>query len=145
MLTAQLIRQRTGDQGTEGQLKIPALGLALFTMELPWRGNASNLSCIPDGTYPCRIRQSQRFGRTYHVMEVAGRSYILMHAGNWAGDSTKGLRTNSHGCILLGLARGVAQGQRAVLSSRPAVRRLVDALGGQEFQLIVSGGFANVA
>lgn len=148
MATVYLRRQRRSDHGTEGVLIAPCFGFTsgapLYVIELPWRGNASNISCIPDGTYLCRIRESKRFGRTYHVLDVAGRSFILMHAGNWAGDRSKGLLSNSHGCILLGLKRGVARGQRAVLNSRTAVRRFVEAAGGEEFQLVI-GGFADAA
>ncbi|MGE4298920.1 MAG: DUF5675 family protein [Desulfovibrionaceae bacterium] len=134
----RLERTVTSDHGTEGRLIAP--GFSCFTLELPWRDNRPSVSCIPPGEYPCRIRRSRRFGQVYWVMEVAGRSWVLIHSGNLAGDVTKGLKSHVEGCILLGKAMGVLEGQRAVLSSRLAVRRFMACMAGRPFKLIVQGG-----
>jgi len=55
-----LTRLRQSDQGTEGILTVPELGFACFTLELPWRGNRPNVSCIPPGTYPMAWRVTSR-------------------------------------------------------------------------------------
>ena len=47
-----------------------------------------------------------------------------MHTGNWAGDVDKDFRTNSWGCILPGMSRGMLAGQMAVKRSRVAMGKL---------------------
>lgn len=137
-ISAQLLRQPSADEGTEGRLLVPGVGFACFTLELPWRDNAPCVSCIPCGEYPCVVAQSPRFGRVYHVRDVPGRTAILIHRGNLAGDVSQGLKSNVEGCILLGEKRGTLHGQRAVLVSRATVRRLMAATGGAPLHLTIS-------
>ncbi|WFS64018.1 DUF5675 family protein [Pseudodesulfovibrio thermohalotolerans] len=137
MENAYLIRMRTGNEGTFGSLFFG--GKRLYTAELPWRDNRSNLSCIPCGTYIVVPHLSRRFGRVYHVLDVPGRSAILLHSGNYAGNSEMGLKTHSHGCILPGLHLGSLGGQAAVLSSRPAITALVAHFGDNHFNLTIEG------
>lgn len=134
-----LYRERSSDQGTEGILFIPAVNFSCFTLELPWRANRSCISCIPAGEYSACLRQSPRFGSVYHVRNVPHRSFILLHSGNVAGDTSLGYRSNVQGCILLGTKRGTLYGQRAVLASRGTVRKMRDSLDGQPAQLRVFG------
>ena len=121
-IPAALIRTQRSDQGTEGILVIGE-SFTAFTMELPWRDNRPNLSCIPPGRYRARVYESSHFGRVYHGLDVPGRTGILIHPGNFAGDREAGLRTDSYGCVLPGMRRGFLADQRAVLLSRPTVRR----------------------
>lgn len=137
--TLHLLRQATSAHGTEGILRLPHLGVEFFTLELPWKDNTPRLSCIPTGSYSAAIRQSPKFGLTYHVKNVPGRSYILIHSGNFAGDREQGLKTNVLGCILLGKKRGIISGQRAVLSSRSAVREFMKYMGKEDFILNIQG------
>jgi len=69
---------------------------------------------------------SKKFGRVVRLSDVPGRSDILIHSGNLAGDVIKGFNTHSAGCILLGEGRGYLGEQKAVLSSRTAVRKAMD-------------------
>lgn len=138
-LTAILRRSVSTDQGTEGELTIPDLGWRCFTLELPWRDNAPGISCIPCGEYDCGIVDSPKFHRVYHVRAVPGRSHVLIHPGNFAGDTSKGLRSDVAGCILLGSKLGVLCDQRAVLVSRATVRRFMGRLSDIPFQLIIAG------
>jgi len=110
-------------------------------LELPWRGNRRNISCIPPGSYEVQIRISPRYGRIYWVMKVEGRKYILIHAGNWAGDVKKGLKTHTNGCILTGKYRGCLKGQRSVLASGITVRKFMRLLGGSAFKLNIIEAF----
>lgn len=130
---ALLIRGPSSPQGTFGLLSAP--GMVVRTAELPWRDNAPQVSCIPVGTYECRWVKSPRFGYVYQVTGVPGRGNILIHAGNFVGDSSQGLRTNSHGCILPCKRRGVIEGQQAGLLSGPAVSELVKRFNKQPFTL----------
>jgi len=63
------------------------------TLELPDRANAQNISSIPLGTYTARRIKSPKFGDTFQVMDVPGRSEILFHGGNY--------QVHTHGCILV--------------------------------------------
>ena len=65
-----------------------------LTLELPWRNNEVGKSCIPAGTYTCKRVLSPKFGNTFEVTNVQGRSHILFHRGNVDDDT--------HGCILVG-------------------------------------------
>jgi len=111
-------------------------GFSCHTLELPWRDNVRKLSCIPAGTYECVMVRSPRFGAVYHVRDVPGRSEILLHAGNLAGMLPR-FRADVQGCILLGERVGRINNQRAVLVSRPAVRRFNTAMRMKPFELEV--------
>lgn len=122
------------DQGTFGVLSGPK-GFSCKVCELPDRGNKTNISRILDGVYKVVPYNSNRFGKVYLIENVSGRSYILTHSGNLAGDISKGFRTHSHGCILLGKYFGVLNGQRAVMCSRPVVRSFDNLMERQPFTI----------
>jgi hypothetical protein len=65
-----------------------------MTLELPWRDNMQGISCIPSGDYVCERLTSPKLGVSYDVKKVEGRSYILVHRGNF--------RHQIAGCILVG-------------------------------------------
>lgn len=65
-----------------------------ITAERAWLNNARGKSCIPVGEYTCKRVNSPKFGDTFEVTSVPGRSEILFHKGNIDDDS--------HGCILVG-------------------------------------------
>ena len=112
------------------------------TIECSWRNNRSNVSCIPSGTYVCTYSYSPTFKRSlYLVQNVVGRSGIRIHAGNVAGMRDRGLKSDFHGCIGLGMRRGVVFGQPAILSSAIAVRKLLDITQKEDFKLIIEGEF----
>jgi len=135
---AILTRVTRSDQGTEGQLMTK--GFSCFTLELPWRDNEKGISCIPPGEYQAIATKSNRYGLIYWLPKVEDRSGILIHWGNYAGDSTKGLKTHSMGCILLGKQFGFLGGQRAVLNSRVAVSQFMSAMDYNPFILKVQEG-----
>ena len=119
MRVAVLRRLQSSNQGTFGVLDTP-LGFRAVTAELPWRDNASNLSCIPAGEYAAQWTYSPRFRRMMYVLlETTPREGIRIHPANLAGDVLKGLKTNVLGCIGLGQRFGFLSGQRAILSSAP--------------------------
>ncbi|WP_319778428.1 DUF5675 family protein [Maridesulfovibrio sp.] len=131
----RLTRYESGDHGSFGFLRGP--GIRLHVIELPWRDNRSNLSCIPVGEYRCERVRSPRFGVVYHIKDVPGRSHVLIHSGNYAGDSTKGWKTHSHGCILPARKRGRLGKQLAGLCSKSALSSFMSALNRQPFKLII--------
>jgi len=115
-------------------------GFDCKTFELPWRDNKKSISCIPSGEYKCMLRKSNRFGLTYWVTNVLNRSFILIHSGNYAGDFSKGWKTNVEGCILLGKEFGWLSKQRAILNSRITVRAFMNHMKNEDFMLTVIGG-----
>jgi len=135
VIDVYLHRVETSDEGTFGLLM--AEGKAWRTAELPWRDNRHDVSCIPAGTYAVRYSHSKHFGPCYRLADVPGRSGILFHSGNFAGDEKEGLKTDSKGCILPGQRFGKLSGQKAVLSSRSALKGFEAALGRQDFILRV--------
>ena len=138
MKTVYLLRTKTSDQGTEGVLITD--GFMCKTLELPWRENKRSISCIPQGEYNVRIRQSPKYGSVYWVTKVPDRTWILIHAGNYAGDTNKGFRTHVNGCILLGKKFGWLSKQKAVLTSRITVKKFRRVMQDQPFVLNVIGG-----
>ena len=138
-LEVKLFRMKRSDQGTFGMLIAP--GFQCYTGELPWRENERNISCIPPGEYEVRIRISPKYGQVYHIKDVPNRSFILIHSGNWCGDTSKGYRTHVNGCILLGQKRGLLLGQLAVLNSRITLRRFMDSVALEPFKLNIFENF----
>lgn len=138
---ARLTRSESTDEGTFGTLVFGANSCR--TLELPWRDNRPQVSCIPTGTYRCGIVRSPRMGRVYGVAAVPGRSNVLIHSANLAGDISMGFDTQLQGCIApcerLGSLRNKAgRMQRAGLVSRPAVTRLMEWAAGQPFDLEIT-------
>lgn len=131
-----LQRTESGDEGTFGFMSVN--GLNYQTLELPDRDNQPGISCIPAGEYQCNWEPSPRLGRhTYRLVGVPGRSGVLFHPANFAGDITKGYKCELNGCIALGLAQGFLSGQRALLQSRDAIRQFEEQLGGESFVLTI--------
>ena len=129
MKKIQLIRLQTDNQGTHGILLLN--NFSCVTLELPWRGNISNLSCIPKGKYEIVPVCSNKFKSTYWVKSVPNRSHVLFHSGNWAGNSELDYRTHSLGCILLGRKRGIYLNQRAIFISRITVKNFLREMNGE--------------
>lgn len=91
----RLVRVAHNDRATFGVLVDPAQGRAFaVTLERPWANNQPQVSCIPAGHYLCSRVDSPKFGDTFEVTGVPGRSHILFHKGNLSDDT--------HGCILVG-------------------------------------------
>lgn len=103
-----------------------------YTLELPWRDNERNNSCIPVGEYECEFMPSSSSGKyksVYHVKGVEGRDGILIHNGN--------LPEHTKGCVLLGSKIGPLGGRAAVLGSRTAMKRFVREMEEKNFKLKV--------
>jgi len=64
------------------------------SLELPWRQNKNDISCIPANAYVCERFTHKDLGLAYRVIGVPGRSGVLIHIGN--------LVKEIRGCILLG-------------------------------------------
>ena len=110
MKSLRLIRVAENTDGTFGVLLDNETPFAL-TLERRWLMNRVGESCIPVGIYTCERVTSPKFGNTFEVKNVPGRSAILFHKGN--------LMADTHGCIIVGEQFGVLNGVPAVLASGP--------------------------
>lgn len=133
-----LVRGPSTDQGTFGVLRFGKDQTS--TLELPWRENRPQISCVPTGIYECRLVRSPRFGNVYKLLSVPGRSNVLIHPANLAGDAALGWTTELQGCIApcmrIGSMRNKAGAMQAAgLVSRPAVRFLMDWVNNEPFEL----------
>lgn len=138
MTTVTITRSKSTDAGTFGRLRaeIGNSQLELVTLELPWRNNQRGVSCIPAGKYQTFYAASSK-GNCYRLAGVLGRDGILIHAGNWAGDKAKGLRSDVEGCILLGLRRGPVSGQDGISNSKQAVEVFKEFMNKEPFELVI--------
>lgn len=90
-------RQVQTNVQTTGKLSISngqSVVFECFTLELPWRNNQQNVSCIPPGIYTIQPRFTQKHGQHWLVKDVPGRDHILIHRGNF--------HSHTRGCILTG-------------------------------------------
>lgn len=55
-------------------------------LELPWLDNQRNISCIPEGKYKVVKRKTEKRGLHFHILDVPGRTWILLHPGNYYFD-----------------------------------------------------------
>jgi len=139
MIAARIQREPSSEHGTFGRIVAKNID-AIFecdTLELPWKTNRRNVSCIPSGSYQCDWSHSGKFGNCYRLREVPGRSGILIHAGNYAGDRSQKMRSDVEGCILLGLSRSEMAGQRCVTQSRHALAAFIEFMGEKGFRLAI--------
>jgi hypothetical protein len=108
----RLVREPSTEDGTLGEMFNPDGSHLCFTMELPWKDNEPQKSCIPVGTYTCVPHNSATHPGTWELLNVPNRSEILIHTGNTDADSL--------GCILVGRTIGALNGVPAVLLSSVA-------------------------
>lgn len=117
MTNVELIRLEEGPEGTFGVLKIDKR-LSCMTLEPKDALNKQNISCIPaPQQYMCKKLMS-RFGETFKVVDVLGRTGILFHAGNFLGDT--------EGCILLGQYIDKLRGERGIFNSGNTFKRFME-------------------
>jgi hypothetical protein len=119
-----LHRQEKGFAGGEEDLPIAV------TLENPWIDNLPRVSCIPCGLYLCKRVDSPKFGDTFEICDVAERTHILFHSGNF--------ETDTLGCVLVASKFGVLSNTPAVLDSKIAFRNFLDGLEDiNEFELAI--------
>ena len=143
-----LIREETSAEGTFGKLTFDD-DFYVYTGELPWRWNLRGKSCVPAGLYLFKMADSIKHGRCYEEYDdpnterhedVPDRDRIQIHAANWMGDVKKGFRSELLGRIAPGMMIDVYDGQKALMSSKKALKLLEANLGGKMFELEIKWG-----
>ena len=131
MINLLLIRDTFSKKSTIGELFLNGERIC-DTLENPWVDNQRNISCIPEGVYPVRLRLPRESAtRDYlHllVQEVPNRDWILFHRGNTAKDTS--------GCILVGLGTEQDVVHNSVLAMDLLIKEILH-LGGENINLII--------
>ena len=128
-MKARIVRMEDTEAGVLGALLLDD-ELFCATLEDPDLDNQVGISCIPEGVYLCKRVKSPRFGDTFEVTKVPGRTHILFHPGNTQRDT--------RGCVLLGQYWGKLQGDRAIMNSGDSFRGFIKATEGvSEFWLLI--------
>lgn len=123
-----MIRTKQTDKQIEGELFVlDPNGKVLFqcyTLELPWRGNQQRISSIAPGRYRVSLRYSNKYGWHLHILDVDGRSLILIHNANYVHQL--------EGCIAVGKSRKDLNndGLMDVTSSVATLSRLIEFIKG---------------
>lgn len=90
-----LFRVKEDEYGTHGYMVDEDNNILCRTIERRWHDNQHDISCIPDGTYPCVPHIKSNNGQHCWLLNnVPGRTGVLIHTGNTENDS--------EGCIIVG-------------------------------------------
>jgi len=112
------------------------------TLERPWLDNKLNVSCIPEGIYELKLRESpivkkmthKRYTQGWEVMDVKDREYVMIHPGNYVADS--------EACILVGEKMTVNQNKGLMITnSQNTFNKLMKELSKQDSWNIDIRGF----
>lgn len=102
------------------------------TLELQWLNNTRSKSCIPEGIYKVvkRLAHEKRKYNHFHITNVTGRSFILIHTGNYSNQIL--------GCVLVGDKHldMNKDGLLDVANSTVTLQKLYDRMP-DEFELVI--------
>ena len=131
MINLLLIRDTFSKKSTIGELFLNGERIC-DTLENSWQDNQRNISCIPEGVYPVRLRLPRESAtRDYlHllVQEVPNRDFILVHRGNFP--------SQTQGCLLVGLGTEQDVVHNSVLAMDLLIKEILN-LGGENINLII--------
>lgn len=126
-----IIRNTFTEVSTIGKLYLNGEWLC-DTLENPYLDNQRNISCIPAGEYPVRLRLARESATKDYlhllVMDVPNRDLILFHVGNTAKDT--------RGCVLVGIGTEQDLVQNSRLAMELLMKEIVN-LGGTNINLII--------
>lgn len=124
MRTVHIVRDQSGPSGVFGTLLTDS-GYGAYTLE-PAVDRAEH-PCIPEGCYRAELRPHPKHGVCYELVDVPGRTSILIHWGNFQRDT--------EGCILVGNAIGEIGNEPAILQSKDAYSRFMSDMATEGFYL----------
>lgn len=122
-VSLRLLRIAEREDATLGVLFVDEIP-RLVTLELPWRFNEKEISCIPLGRYLFERFVSPKHGETFKLLHVPDREEIEFHPGNTAHDTK--------GCILVGNRFGVVTGKSMIIESKDAFEWLLRFIGDRD-------------
>lgn len=98
---------------------------SFISLELPWKNNESQVSCIPIGEYLCVRRKASAnitadIGEAFEIKSVPNRSDILIHVANYPKEIK--------GCVAIGMRWG--WNLEGVFDSKLAFKSLMKTLQG---------------
>ena len=100
--------------------------IVCHSIELPWRDNLVNRSCIPEGRYRLQKRYSERWKWHIEVTGMKDRSFILFHPAN---NALRELR----GCIApVSFITGVGRGSLSARANEKLRALVFEALTTEE-------------
>lgn len=94
------------------------------SLELPWKDNERNISCVPEGIYPLKLEYSGHFKKDlWELYEVPNRSECKFHVANYV--------RQLNGCIALGQNRADIDGDGTIdiTSSGNTIKEFHKAMG----------------
>jgi hypothetical protein len=124
-----ILRTNFSDKQTLGKLFVldenSKILFECFTLELPWKNNQKQISCIPAGIYRIRPRVSAKYGNHLHILDVPKRDFILIHEANYVHQL--------QGCIAVGqkLSDLNGDGLLDTTSSKLTKMRLLEYMDGE--------------
>ena len=131
MINLLIIRDTFTDESTIGELFLNGERLC-DTLENPWLDNQKNISCIPVGEYPVRLRLARESATKNYlhllIQDVPNRNYVLFHRGNTNADT--------QGCVLVGLGSQQDFVSNSVLAMDLLIKEILN-LGGTNINLII--------
>ena len=126
-----IIRDMFTEESTIGELFLNGERMC-DTLELPYKDNQRNISCIPAGEYKVRLRLPRESAtRDYiHLLiqDVSDRDYILFHRGNSAKDT--------RGCVLVGIGSEQDVVHNSTLAMDLLIKEVIH-LGSEDIKLII--------
>jgi len=112
------------DHGTFSRWTIDGLPFCMG-VELPWRNNEPDVSCIPAGTYYAGLIESGKHGTVYELRGVPQRTDIQIHSANFA--------SQLKGCLAPGKKIDTFKGgKRGVTFSKVTLGMLMERMGRDE-------------
>ena len=102
------------------------------TLELPWKDNKTNISCVPKSVYKVLHRTAEKYKKHFILQDVRDRRYILIHQGNF--------NTDTRGCILVGSSFRQVNNDSLldITSSKRTLSQLLEATEGEVFELTIT-------
>lgn len=121
--------------GTFGKLWAPG-GFECDVLQRPPVGEHPYIGL---GSWQVAMRDHPLHGKCYEVLDVKGRTAILIHSANWF--------QQLQGCLAFGRSTQVVEGffedepikQLGITSSKDAVASFVAHMGGLDFRLTIKG------
>tara|TARA_R110002110_G_scaffold357780_1_gene567166 strand:+ start:71 stop:463 length:393 start_codon:yes stop_codon:yes gene_type:complete len=117
-----LLRDYKNNEITLGRLFNPVDNFQVHTLELPWKDNAKNISCIPRGEYVVELDYYHRGKYPAYEIGTSYRTEIKIHIGNYTKDVK--------GCVAIGIERDVPK--QMIKQSRKAYDKFMEYTNGEE-------------